>query len=412
MKSRQILRLWPAAKMRKLHFLTRLALVVLFALQALTAQVQTARADSSVVVLGVRSLDGDDELARQVSQGLRDGAKAVPAWTISERDVSLAQMSLAHGCEEPDARCMADIARTLEVDRLIYGTMLRSDSTVDVALFNFDAVTGQVESSITEKVPSDALVGVALKGTAAALAKRLAGLEAKGALRVRSNTPGARVLLDGKDVGVLDGRGELLLAGIPVGKHDLSVAQGELRAAQNIEIRETETTTAQVMLAGSGQGATSDEANEQEFDGQTKSHEKAPNLRRILGWSAVGLAGVLAATTAYTWVRIGRINEADDLQIYRDQFSKSDNVCNEARDGTLQRRNPGFAPLENSASDLCDEADTLEVLQYVFLGGALAAGGVGAYLLLTDKPAAAQHSVLIQPRLARGRGFLSATLRF
>src|SRR5688572_11535939 len=85
-----------------------------------------AQADSTVVVLGVRSLDGDDALAHNVSVALRTGAQKMQGWNVSQRDVSLAQMSLAHGCDEPDARCMADIAGTLEVDRLIYGTILKA----------------------------------------------------------------------------------------------------------------------------------------------------------------------------------------------------------------------------------------------------------------------------------------------
>ena len=86
-------------------------------------------ADSSVVVLGVRSLDGEDDQAREISAALRQAARKVEGFQVSDRDVSLAQMSLAHGCDEPDARCMADIAATLKVDRLIYGTTARSGAT-------------------------------------------------------------------------------------------------------------------------------------------------------------------------------------------------------------------------------------------------------------------------------------------
>ncbi len=416
MKCWQLVREWPLTihKARKAPRAQLAHLWCLPLLALLLFHAPRAHADSSVVVLGVRSLDGDDDLARQVSRALRDGAKTVPTWKISDRDVSLAQMSLAHGCEEPDARCMADIARTLEVDRLIYGTMSRNDSQMDVALFNFDAVTGQVETSITEKVPSDALVGVALKGTAAALAKRLAGIEPTGALRVRSDAPGARVLLDNKDIGMLDARGELLLAGIAVGTHNLRVEKAADKASQSIEIREAETTTAQPKLAGAGLVAGSEPAPgpKEESKASAPTRHNPANLRRILGWSAVGVAGALLVGTAYTWVRIDRINDSGDLANYRDRFSKSSNVCDEAHAGTLQKTNNKYKPLEDSAANLCDEADTLEILQYVFLGGALAAGGVGAYLLLTDKPAGAKHSLLLQPHLARGRGTLSATFRF
>lgn len=376
---------------------------------------QIARADSSVVVLGVRSLDGDDELARQVSQSLREGAKQVTAWKISDRDVSLAQMSLAHGCDEPDARCMADIAGTLEVDRLIYGTMVRNEQNLDIALFNFDAVTGQVESSISAKVPAESLTGVSLKATTASLAKRLAGIEVTGALRVRGGAAGAQVSIDGKEVGNLDARGELLLAGVAVGTHQLKIEKGEAKSEQSIEIKEAETTTAQMTLAAATlpDEDVEDEAPAPRDDGAPS--ESNPRLRRILGWSAVGLAGAFAVATTYTWVRIDKINSDSDLAEYRDQFPPAtSDVCTEADNNTLAitKRNPALTDLEGNARSLCNEADTLEVLQYVFLGGAIAAGGVGAYLLLTSKDPKPSQALTLQPRFAQGRTQISATLRF
>jgi len=132
-------------------------------------------------------------------------------------------------------------------------------------------------------------------------------------------------------------------------------------------------------------------------------------LRRIFGYSAVGLAGVMAAATLYSWVRIDRINKDADLHAYRDQFGPNNDVCAEAEAGTLADT---MGKLEASARRLCREADALEVLQYVFLGGTLVAGGIGAYLLLSDRAPDEPMRVTLQPRFARGRGQLSATLRF
>ncbi len=384
-----------------------LAAPLLCCLLALGFQPTFARADSSVVVLGVRSLDGDDEFARRVSQSLRGSAKQIKAWKISDRDISLAQMSLAHGCDEPDARCMADIASTLTVDRLVYGTVLRRDGNVEVALFNFDAVTGQIESWINETIPADSLEGNALKATTGGLARRLGGMDVTGALRVRSQAVGAQVILDGKPVGVIDEKGGLLLAGLAVGPHSLTLKKDDASAQRAVEIKEAETTTTEVSLAATTPIVPAKDDGDELTSPGTPS--TGMSTRRIFGYSTVGLAGVMAVATVYTWVRIGSINKDPDLRNYRAQFGPRDDVCHKADEYALSTT---MAGLEASARKLCHEADTLEVLQYVFLGGAIVAGGIGTYLLLTDKAPKAKLSVRLQPSFARGRSELTAIMRF
>jgi hypothetical protein len=365
----------------------------------------------------VRSLDGDDTFAHQISVGLRAGAQKMAGWNVSQRDVSLAQMSLAHGCEEPDARCMADIAGTLEVDRLIYGTVLKTGDEVQLALFNFDAVTGQVESSLEQKVHAAELADPASEATLYTLVRRLAGEKVAGMLRVSSDTPGAKVLLDGRPAGTLDLRGELLMAEVAAGAHSLVVESGSARKEQTVTIEEGVTASTRITLrqAGAPRRVANDGGGADEAPPGEESQGRP--WRRILGWTTVGLAGGLAAATVVTWVRIDSINKEADLKAYRDEFPApgqpggTHDVCREAEDGTLTGREPDKEALELSARDLCRKADTLEVLQYLFLGGALAAGGVGAYLLLTSSSDSGK-GVSLRPRLGRGHASLTASYQF
>ena len=83
-------------------------------------------------------------------------------------------------------------------------------------------------------------------------------------------------------------------------------------------------------------------------------------------------------------------------------------MCAEAKAGTME---PWQHPaLENSARSLCDEADTLEVLQYVFLGSAIAFGGLGTYLLVTDPKR--HQSVSLRPSFRHGQAMLRASVQF
>jgi hypothetical protein len=96
-----------------------------------------------------------------------------------------------------------------------------------------------------------------------------------------------------------------------------------------------------------------------------------------------------------------------------------DDVCVAAEDGLPY----GLSNDDlNEVADLCGEADTFEVLQWVFLGTALAAGGTGVALILTeaDEPdpeataggRAPRPALSLTPRLGRRSGHVTATLRF
>ncbi|MFT3926218.1 MAG: hypothetical protein QM778_26975 [Myxococcales bacterium] len=370
-------------------------------------------ADSSVVVLGVRSLDGDDDEARDVSNALRQAAKKIQGFQVSDRDVSLAQMSLAHGCDEPDARCMADIASTLKVDRLIYGTTARSGGEVQIALFSFDAVSGQVESSIEQKVPAERMEGPNLGPSAQALMERLAGKRALGSLRIVGDSPGAEVAIDGDPVGELNPRGELLLSEIAAGKHSVTVHDPVEDRVRDVPVMVGENATATLRVVLKPADAPLVEEPASAFAGMEAPEDLQPSkLRRVLGWTSIGLALGLTGATIYSWVRIGNINDDPYLKEYRAAFPPNvQDVCVAAEAGTLAHKHPSQAGLESKANSLCNEADTLEVLQYVFLGSAIVFGGVGTYLLVTD-PLRKQQRVSFRPSYRHGQAMLNATVQF
>ena len=100
-----------------------------------------ASARETVVILGIHSLDGDDELARNITGALRFRARQVDDWQISEREVTFAQMSLAYGCDPPESACLTEIAEALEADHLIFGDVRRTstgdqyDYALDISFF-------------------------------------------------------------------------------------------------------------------------------------------------------------------------------------------------------------------------------------------------------------------------------------
>ena len=71
-----------------------------------------ARADITVTVLSLSSVEGDDEFARNLSGALRNAAGNVRGWIVDrDRDVALSQMELTHDCTSSDTQCPPDRGR-------------------------------------------------------------------------------------------------------------------------------------------------------------------------------------------------------------------------------------------------------------------------------------------------------------
>lgn len=393
---------------------------------AIAIAASSVRADSAAVtILGVRSLDAEDQLERRVSHALRDAARSVEGYRVSEREVSLAQMSLAHGCEEVDPPCLKDIAGTLSADRLIYGNMVRSGDKVRITLFNFDARTGQIDASTERTVLAAQLVEPMLSETLRELMQRIGGKRAAvGTLRIAGNRPGASVMLDGKPAGRLDESGYLVLEQVSEGTHTVAVESedGQDRRELNAQVRADATTTVRALLTP----ALADESAPAAAPAPVEPPpENRGRLLRILGWTSVGIAAGFAAATIYSWVRIENIEGSRELKRYALEIpgegqGSSNDVCREARAelyATAAAEMPGNqeladkAAVEKPATKLCREADKLETLQWVFVGGTAAFAAVGTGLLwkgYRDR----ERSVSFSPSLGLQTASLRATLRF
>lgn len=378
----------------------------------------------AVTSLGVRSLDGESQLERKVSQALRTALKNSDSFRLSDRDVSLAQMSLAHGCEEVDAPCLKDIAETLTVDRLIYGSMVRSGDKVRISLFNFSASAGQVEATAERTVQIAQLVDPTLAELMTALSDKLAGKhsDAVGTLRVTGNRPGSSVAVDGKPAGKLNASGELVLPQVSEGTHSVSVvtSDGRDRRELSADVRADTTTTVRALLTPPLPAIDNEALNERNMASEPEPQQPRRNWRKIVGWTSVALATGFAAATIYSWVRIGNIADSEALDAYRQQYAKpgqpggTDDACREALNRTLVMQKPGnvMAPiLEEPARDLCSEAQTLEKLQWVFLSGTVVFGGLGTWLLITA-PKEPSTTLSIRPSFSPMTASLKASLSF
>ncbi|HEX5657545.1 MAG TPA: hypothetical protein VFX59_10140 [Polyangiales bacterium] len=380
--------------------------------------------------LGVRSVDGESDLERRLSAALRSSASTIAGWSLGKRDASLDQMMLAIGCEEPDAPCLGEVAKTLAVQRLVFGSVTSASGGYDLTINQYDTADKQLHTASSRGLKPAQLRGTSGREAVLALLSQLNQVEAPpqapaaGQLRIHGDMPNAEIAVDGQSAGSLDEQGNLTLELTP-GKHVVRAAgQAFAPAEEKLALVEAGQ-TAQVELS------IAPRASEQfpappVMPEATSAPERRPShtLRRAFGWASLGIGTAFAFATIYSWVRIERINDDSDFLAYRGAWPRAggsngvENVCPRAARGELAAK-PGSedkAGLERRAHDLCREADTLQALQYVFLGGALVGAGVGTYLLVSarrlERREAQQTSLSIAPRFGFQSASLEARLRF
>jgi len=394
-------------------------------------------------VLGVRSVEGDDDVAHDLTTALREGAQEISAWQVSTTAVSMAQMALAHGCEEVDVACLADIAKGLSADLVVYGTLRRNSAREDFDFaFNlslFNAQSGAIQNSLDDTIVRRDTTKGALGPRAKRLITRLAGEEppvaetdaSLGTLVVRSNVDNADVLINDQPVGTLQG-GTLQYDGLQEGMYRVELrAHGYAPFVKTVRIKAGERfdVEASMQVGASGRDPSLDWE-------ETPREKEGGHGLRWLGWTLVGVGAVSAAGLVVSWTQIIRIDNDDRLERYSGDVAEWNRY--ELAEARVERREPalfddfceaasqGF-PFDgefrenpskfNDVKSLCSAADTWEVLQYVFLGTAVAAGGTGIVLLLTagdggERATNEPPRFALTPQFSPEGGGFQATLRF
>jgi hypothetical protein len=402
-----------------MRFLAGLFLAI-FCVFGSTARV--AAADASVVVLGLRSLEGDDDFANSMTDTLRAAAKSVGGWQLIERSVSMAQMTLAHSCDV-DAACLNEIAKGLESDRVIFGTVRRTaargkyDYEITVSVFN--ATTHTIVDTQTDVVTkADSKQKKSLGPHGQMLVGKLAASDASaGRLMIAVNVSVAEVSLDGKSVGRTQD-GKLVLENLSAGDHTLEVsAGGHQLHTQRFNVSASEQSSVDINLEPFTE--TPVEAPPEAVATTEPTEATGGSSLSWLGYTLIGVGAASAVAWGASMYMIEfEYNRDPRYQAFVNSYgNRSIDACDEAIGG-----NPGaLKPSEFSEfQGQCRTARTFQTLQWVFLGAAVVAAGAGTYVLLNESGSSekAQQARNKQPRLAltpsvdRRTIALQATLRF
>jgi hypothetical protein len=145
----------------------------------------------------------------------------------------------------------------------------------------------------------------------------------------------------------------------------------------------------------------------------------ADNSRKVAGYALLGGAVLSAGLSVLSFVEIDHAQSNDAFDRYRravgQQRPSVRDVCDEALSQQSYGLDPGSFQRVRSS---CATGRTFEVLQFLFIGGAVISGGLSAFLLLgpgseqpaTDKRETSHFS--LHPSLSRRGATLKARLTF
>jgi len=356
----------------------------------------TASAD--VTVLGLRSLDGDEALAENLTRYVRTFIASRAIGTVSSQTQTLEQMILISDCpEDVDARCLREMADALGAEEIIYGFLTRMPGedetryTYTVDIRRYVAAHPRDEKKAQVNFESNRQGTANLQILVNALLDTLYDRQAGTSLIVQSNEPGATVLVDGRSVG-RTGAEPLWITDVAPGSHlvriekegfdawerELDVVAHEYRLLE-APLSETETHVAVTPPPPVGE-TNPPPTGEGEGEGEGEPEPEQPegpsywdDWRTIAGWSTLGGGIVFAGVGLAFTVSIAGINDDSGFAEFRAQTPVGVDACDRA--DSVGR---------SDIVDLCDSGSTYTILQFVMYGLAAGAIGTGAYFLIAN----------------------------
>lgn len=178
----------------------------------------------SFAVLDLAAAGVDASVAKNLTQLLATEIKRVEGATVLGRDdvnamIQLEKDKTTLGCGD-DAQCLAELGGALGVERLVVGTVGKLADSYVISLRLISTRRVAVENRITESYRGPE--GELLRAVRHA-GRRLLGIEASdaGVLATSANVEGARVVLDGVELGALPLKP---VEGLAPGRHAVRVS--------------------------------------------------------------------------------------------------------------------------------------------------------------------------------------------
>ena len=315
------------------------------------SQVSADNGQYRLAVLELGIDDVDDAVARSLTESMRKQLTSRSEYSLRDNAVSLEQLSLAQDCDGEQTSCLDRIARSLDVDGLVFGKLTNERGATIARLRRYDVKTQAVKNAAL-----------------ATLATR-----------------------DGKPEDIERKARELVT--------DLF----ELEAPRSPFARGDLTPRADPAQLGS-------------LAPESIVKQQRLSPRELTGYALLGGAVLSAGLSVLSFVQIDRAETNDTFERYRRAVGQLRpsvrDVCDEAAAG--QRYGFDARTLARVQSS-CGTGRTFEVLQFLFIGGAVLSSGLSAYLLLgtePERPILGKGNFSLHPTVQRNGAALGARFKF
>ena len=391
-------------------------------LPVFTSAVARAAGDGpATAVLGLESADVPPSVVDAISEELRQRVSAAGDMRlVSGKD--LVELKLVFACADEGHACMAQAGKSLDADRLIYGSAKKSGNDVAVWLKSFDVRHEKVDAWLTETLPANQTDAEGIRVAVTRWFAKLTGHPTNaGTILVSANALGAVVTLDGIPAGVTADK-PLVIPDVKAGKHELLLTKvGNAPTRQELTVAAGQTLTVNLALHPEGtavvaavpgaERATSAASAAEKTSPRTPADQGSEDGRRGYRtgfWVTLGAALVSAGAAVKFGLDVQKINkDLDPFRRYSCGPVGSMMICDS--------KGKPAAPLtdqENKTrADKLSQGQHDRNLQWVFIGVGSALGITSAYLLykgyLDSDDAPAHHEAMSGLRIFPTAGMSS-----
>lgn len=372
-----------------------------------------------LAVLGLETFDGAPAaVANTITDALRQRVSSSKGFRLVPGK-DLMEVKLVFSCPDEAPSCMAQAAKSLGAEKLVFGSVKKAADGYLVTLKMLDAAKGRVDAWVAEQVPRSQATAPGIRGPVQKWFTTLSGAGTSGSIRVTADLVGASVLLDGLPVGVTT-EDPLELGGIATGQHDVVISKpGYEPVRKNVEVVGGETATVNAVMGSvtpapmtTGEGAAGGETTT-----STSADDSEGSGLKIATWATLG-AGVVALALG---AKFSLDVQAADKDL--DPFRRFDCENGPPRACNAQGEEVGqlSADDQRKVTRILDDSKSPKTLQWVGYGVGAALIGAGSYLFykayLSDDETPSENVSLakrlqVAPVIIPQGGGLSARLSF